>query len=63
MEDIGWMQILAAITGILLLFMILPGVKASMQKSREAEEKHWGTVVLIAAVLVGFIMLLVYSVR
>jgi len=59
----NWMQILWAIGGILLLFMILPGVKASMQKSREAEEKHWGTVILLAAVLIGFVMLLVYSVR
>ncbi|HEB82600.1 MAG TPA: hypothetical protein ENJ11_07035 [Gammaproteobacteria bacterium] len=59
----NWMQILWAIGGILLLFMILPGVKASMQKSREAEESHWGTVILLAVVVMAFVMLLVYSVQ
>ncbi len=59
----NWMQILWAIGGILLLFMILPGVKASMQKSREAEESHWGTVILLAIVVMAFVMLLVYSVQ
>ena len=57
-----WEQLLAAVLGLLIIFMFFPGIKACMEKSKNAEEKHWGTVLLLAAVLIGFIMLLISSV-
>jgi uncharacterized membrane protein len=57
-----WEQLLAAVLGLLLIFMFYPSIKAGMEKSKNAEEKHWGTVLLLAAVLIGFIMLLISSV-
>ena len=57
-----WEQLLAGAFGLLVLFMFFPGIKATMEKSKNAEEKHWGTLLLLTAVLVGFIMLLISSV-
>lgn len=58
-----WQQILALILGVMVLFFAIPGIKGAMEKSKNAEEKHWGSVALLAVVLVGFIILMIYSVR
>ena len=58
-----WEQLLAAGIGLALLFMYYPRLKASMEKSKNAEETHWGTVLLLAAVLVAFILLMISSVQ
>ena len=58
-----WQQLLAVALGVMVLFIALPGVKVAMAKSKNAEEKHWGSVALAAIVLIGFILLMVYSVR
>ncbi len=58
-----WQQIMAAGLGIMVLFMVFPSVKGAIEKSKNAEEKHWGSVLLLAAVLIAFIMLMVYSVQ
>ena len=58
-----WQQLLAGALGLLVLFMFFPGIKATMEKSKNAEEKHWGTLALLAVVLVAFVMLLVSSVQ
>jgi amino acid transporter len=58
-----WEQALAGILGLLILFMVYPGVKGAMQKSRDAEEKHWGSVALIVIVLIAFIMLMIASLQ
>ena len=57
-----WEQLLAGALGLLILFMFFPGIKATMEKSKNAEEKHWGTLLLLTAVLVGFVILLISSV-
>jgi hypothetical protein len=43
--------------------MFRPGIKATIERSKNAEEKHWGTLILLAAVLVAFVILLISSVR
>jgi hypothetical protein len=43
--------------------MFGPGIKATIERSKNAEEKHWGTVALLAVVLVAFVVLLIWSVR
>lgn len=58
-----WQQLLAGAIGLLVLFWFFPGIKATMEKSKNAEEKHWGTLALLAAVLLGFILLMIYSVQ
>lgn len=58
-----WEQLLAGAMGLLVLFMFFPGIKATMEKSKNAEEKHWGTLVLLAAILVGFVLLMISSVQ
>ncbi len=58
-----WQQLMAVALGVMVLFMVFPGVKQAMEKSKNAEEKHWGTVLLLAAVLIGFVLLLISSVQ
>ena len=58
-----WEQLLAAALSLLVLFMFFPGIKATMEKSKNAKEKHWGTVALLALVLIGFVLLLIYTVQ
>jgi len=58
-----WEQLLAVAIGLLILYITFPGIKAMMEKSRNAEEKHWGTVALLALVLIAFVLLMIYSVQ
>ena len=58
-----WEQLLAGAIGLLVLFIFFPGIKATMEKSKNAEERHWGTLALLAIVLVAFILLMIYSVQ
>ena len=55
--------ILAIIMGGMLLFFLVPRIKPAMEMSKQSEEKHWGTVLGLAAILVMFIFLLIYSVQ
>ncbi len=57
-----WEQIAVVALAILVLFFFFPGIKATMQRSKEAEEKHWGTLALLALILVAFVFLLISSV-
>ena len=58
-----WEQIALGAVALLVLFMFRPGIKAIIERSKNAEEKHWGTVALLAVVLVAFVILLIWSVR
>jgi len=58
-----WEQLLAGAIGLFVIFMFFPGIKATMEKSKNAEEKHWGTLVLLALLLLGFVLLMIYSVQ
>jgi hypothetical protein len=58
-----WQQLLAGALGLLVLFMFFPGIKATMEKSKNAEEKHWGTLILITVVLIAFVLLMINSVQ
>ena len=55
--------ILAIITAGMLLFFLVPRIKPAMEMSKQAEEKHWGTVLGLAVILVMFIFFLVYSIQ
>jgi len=58
-----WEQILLGAMGLLVVFFFFPGIKATMERSKNAEEKHWGTLLLLAAVLVAFIAFLISTVQ
>lgn len=58
-----WMQLLTAGMGVFILYMIFPGIKGMMEKSKNAEEKHWGSAALLAIVLIAFVLLMIYSVQ
>ena len=57
-----WEQIAMGAMGLLVVFFFFPGIKATMERSKNAEEKHWGTLALIALVLIAFVFLLINSV-
>ncbi len=58
-----WQQLLAGALGLFVIFMFFPGIKATMERSKNAKEKHWGTLLLLAVVLIAFILLMIYSVQ
>jgi hypothetical protein len=58
-----WEQLALGALAILVLFMFRPGIKATIERSKNAEEKHWGTLIFLAVVLVAFVILLISSVR
>ena len=58
-----WEQLLAGAIALLVLFMFFPGIKATMEKSKNAEEKHWGTIILLAVVLIAFVLFMISSVQ
>lgn len=59
----GWEQILLGIGAVVLVFLFWPGVKAAMQKSREAENPDWKGVLLPVAAVIGFVILLIIMAR
>jgi len=58
-----WEQIALGALALLVLFMFRPGIKATIERSKNAEEKHWGTIALLAVVLIAFVVLMIWSVR
>jgi hypothetical protein len=58
-----WEQILLGAMAILVLFLFRPGIKATIERSKNAEEKHWGTLALLAVVLIVFVIFLISTVR
>ena len=58
-----WQKILMAVMGIAILVFLFPGIKASMERSKNAEEKHWGTALLLAVVLIAFVVFLVSTLQ
>ena len=49
--------------GLGIVFWFFPGIKATMEKSKNAEEKHWGTILLLAVAVIAFVIFLVSSVQ
>ena len=58
-----WQQLLGGAIALFVIFMFFPGIKATMEKSRNAEQKHWGTLLLLAVILIAFVLLMVSSVQ
>lgn len=58
-----WEKIAFTVFALVMVFLLYPGMRAAMEKSRQAQEKHWGTVLLLAAALVVFVILLISMVQ
>jgi NADH:ubiquinone oxidoreductase subunit 6 (subunit J) len=58
-----WEQLVVGALAILVLFLFRPGIKATIERSKNAEEKHWGTLALLAVALIAFVIFLISSVR
>ncbi len=58
-----WEQIAITAVGLLVIFMFFPGIKATLTRSKNATEKHWGTLALLTIVLIAFVLLLISSVQ
>ena len=58
-----WEKIAFTIFVLVMIYLLYPVMLASMEKSRQAQEKHWGTVLLLTAALVVFVLLLISVVQ
>jgi hypothetical protein len=58
-----WMQILAAVVGVMMLFALWPAYKWWSANSPKAEAGDWQAVLLPLAAVVGLVVLLILSVR
>jgi uncharacterized membrane protein YidH (DUF202 family) len=58
-----WEQILLGIAALALTFLFWPGVKASLERSRQAQERDWLAVLLPIGAVVLFVVLLIVMVR
>jgi hypothetical protein len=58
-----WQQLLLGAFGLLLIFWFRPGIKATLEQSRQAENKDWkGALIPIGLVLL-FVILMIAMVR
>lgn len=58
-----WEQILLGVGGLLLVFFFWPGAEAAMEKSKQAENPDWGSILIPISAVVIFIVLLVMVAR
>ena len=58
-----WEQILLGGAALILLFLFWPGVKVTMEKSRQAENRDWMGAVVPVCLVVFFIVLLIIIAR
>ncbi len=58
-----WEKVLLGIGAAALVVWFWPGLKASLQQSRESQEKDWRTAIVALALVVLFVLLLIAMVR
>jgi len=54
-----WEKLLLGVFALLLIFWFRPGLKAAFQRSAEAEEKDWMSLLIPVALVIGFVVLLI----
>jgi hypothetical protein len=63
MQSFNWTAILLAIMVLIILFRSGPGVRALLERSRQAEQRDWSGFLLPIVLVVLFVLLLLKSVR
>ncbi len=58
-----WMQILALIAGIMMLFVLWPAYKHWAANSPQAEKGDWQAAILPLLAVAGLVILLIVAVR
>jgi hypothetical protein len=58
-----WEQILLGMGALLILFMFWPGVKAAMERSREAENPDWKSALIPVGLVILFVIFLIVMAR
>ena len=54
-----WEQVLLGIAALVVVFFYWPGVKATLERSRQAEQRDWKAVLIPVGVVVLFVILLI----
>ena len=62
MQTFNWTAILLGIMVLLILFRSGPGLRAMLERSRQAEERDWTGFLLPIALVVLFVLFLLKSV-
>jgi len=57
-----WEKILLGVAAVLILLWFRPGIRAAMERSRQAGERDWKAVILPLVVVVLFVLLLIASI-
>jgi hypothetical protein len=57
-----WEKILLGAAAVLILLWFRPGIRAAMERSRQAGERDWKAVILPLVAVVLFVLLLIASV-
>ena len=64
MQDMStWEMLLLGVMVVLVLFWVGPGIRATLEKSRQAESRDWTGLLLPIAVVILFVLFLISSVR
>ena len=59
----GWEQILLGIAAFIVVLLFWPGVRAMLEKSRNAENPDWAGALFPIGIVVLFVILLVMMAR
>ena len=54
-----WEQVLLGIAALVVVFFYWPGVKATLERSRQAEQRDWKAVLIPVGMVVLFVVLLI----
>ncbi|MDD3447845.1 MAG: hypothetical protein PHF72_02285 [Gammaproteobacteria bacterium] len=57
-----WEKLLLGVAAVLIVLWFRPGIRAAMERSRQAGERDWKAVILPLVVVVLFVLLLIASV-
>ncbi len=58
-----WEMLLLGAMVVLVLFWLGPGIRATLEKSRQAQSRDWSGFLLPIAIVVLFVLFLISSVR